>query len=46
MDGPVQEAGPPEDLEVEFEMPSEKNADLIMGVCSNKHFGCLHVYTD
>ena len=37
MDEPSKEAGPPEEaeIEVEVEMPSEKNADLIMGVCSN-----------
>ena len=31
MDDTSTEAGPPE--EVEVEIPSEKNADLIMGVC-------------
>lgn len=30
-----EEAGPSEDIEVEAELPSEKNADLIMGVCDH-----------
>lgn len=32
MNGTEPEAGPPEEVEVEVEIPSEKNADLIMGV--------------
>ena len=33
MNGTNAEAGPPEEVEIEVEIPSEKNADLIMGVC-------------
>lgn len=32
MADPVTEAGPSEEFEFEDEIPSEKNADLIMGV--------------